>query len=370
MIKKKKYGYQHGGNPMLDLERLKIKKSRLLDFSVNLNSFGVPPIIREKWQELFDSIEDYPTVEGDGIIYYYREKIGVPPDNFLAGNGSTELIYLAPRALKLKSVLIITPSYHDYERASISAGASVAMLPLSAADSFSFPSLNRLASALKNADALWLGRPNNPTGTLVEKDVVMELASRFSDKWFIIDEAFIQFIEGWEKKSLITEKRIPNILVIHSLTKFYAIAGLRMGGIIGDSDAISRMTDIKEPWTINGIADKVAPLLVHCDDYELRSRLTLKIERDRVYRKLESIDGITPFSSTANFILCRWTCTDNLDDLLRYLLSNGVYVRDCRNYPGLKGNYFRICIRKHEENNELVSIIKNCSLRTSQESQD
>ena len=347
--------HRHGGSPQSDMTRLGIPQRHVLDFSVNLNFLGPPEIVREKWVELMRSIDQYPSVEGDGIAHFYREKFGFNGQYFLAGNGSTEMIYLLPRVLRPKRTIVITPSYNDYERASILAGANVRRYPLSPEEEFSYPDLKRLMKEIKEADAIWIGRPNNPTGTLISKEIVLDLAEMFQDKWFIIDEAFIQFVDRWEEASFLTEKLKSNILIIHSLTKFYALAGLRLGGIVGSERVIWRLKEKKEPWTVNGIAERIAPILLDCRDYEEKTRLLTTDECRRVFKKLKGLKGINSFPSHANFILCQWKRTGDLDDLIRHLLSNGLYVRDCRNFPGLEDNFFRVGLRKAEDNDRLIS---------------
>ena len=182
---KMKLRYKHGGTPQLDMVRLGVPIRPVSDFSVNLNPLGPPTIIRDKWQELLESIEQYPSVDGDGIAHYYESIYGISPNNFLAGNGSTELIYLIPRVLKFKRVAVITPSYHDYERASLLAGAKVVRCPLSPHDDFAFPAEDQLMNVLKKVDALWIGRPNNPTGNLFSMEFILKYTRMFPEKWFI-----------------------------------------------------------------------------------------------------------------------------------------------------------------------------------------
>jgi threonine-phosphate decarboxylase len=255
--------------------------------------------------------------------------------------------------------LVVTPSYHDYERASILAGAKVVRSALLPEKGFAFPRIHEWIDSVKAFDAIWLARPNNPTGALFPKQHVLEIAAKFADKWFIIDEAFIQFVEQWKEESLLTEAAIPNILVIHSLTKFYALAGLRIGGVVGSVDAIARLREAKEPWTVNGVAERVAPLLTDCDPYEKETRSLVRAERKRVLQKIQDLPGIVPFPSSANFILCQWRRTGNLDDLLRHLLTNAAYVRDSRNFPGLEENFFRIGLRLPDENDHLVALMSS-----------
>ena len=181
----------------------------------------------------------------------------------------------------------------------------------------------------------------------------------FQNKWFIIDEAFIQFADRRKDNSFLFNQPRSNILVIHSLTKFYALAGLRLGGIAGAEEVISRLREAKEPWTVNGVADYVAPLLLECADYEHETRSKLKAEREKIHRSLEKLDGFSPFPSSTNFTLCQWNKTNNLDDLMGHLLSNGAYVRDCRNFPGLEKNFFRIGLQSPDENDQLISIFSS-----------
>lgn len=351
--------YKHGGAPQLDMVRLGVPHGPVLDFSVNLNPLGPPTIIKEKWQELLESIEQYPSVEGDGIAHYYQTIYGISPDNFLAGNGSTELIYLIPRVLRFKRVAVLTPSFHDYERASLLAGAKVVRCPLSPYDDFGFPAEDQLMNLLKKVDALWVARPNNPTGNLFSMELILKYTRMFPEKWFIIDEAFIQFLDDWKSNSFLAAQPMPNVLVLNSLTKFYAIAGLRLGGLMGSEQVISRLKKAKEPWTINGIADRVASLLIQCADYDDETRLIVSKESRRVFTGIKDLDGVIPFSTSANYILCQWVGTGDLDDLLGCLLSNGAYVRDCRNFPGLGENFFRIGMKNPKDNDLLLSLISS-----------
>ena len=358
----KELEHRHGGMPGFDISRLSLPEKTVLDFSVNLNPLGPPEIIRERWFDIIEGIEEYPTLEGDAVTQLFQEKLGIPASHFLAGNGSTELIYLIPRVLGFREVVIISPAYNDYARASRMAGAKVTrydLLPENGFFSLNKEEITGFIKSLENADAIWLGNPNNPTGTLFSRDLMVDLAEEFPQKWLIIDEAFMAFAEEREATSLLIPNIRPNMIVIFSLTKFYSLAGLRLGGTLGAPDVISRLREFKEPWTVNGLAEKVAPFLLQCGDYEEKTRSIVKSERQRLLKTLKSIDGIIPFESSANFILCRWELTDNLDDLLRHLLANGIYVRDCRNFRGLENNFFRLAVRTSQENDLLIDHISS-----------
>jgi len=354
--------HAHGGTPERDIERLGIKTGPVLDFSVNISPLGPPEKIINAWRELAPEIRFYPSIEGDGIVRFYQERFGLPQESILAGNGSTELIYLVPRALDLKRVTIIVPSFHDYTRASELAAAKIVPLSLSADNYFEPLDLEIIGQILEQSDALFLGNPNNPTGTTYSAEMLLQIADNFTEKWILVDEAFVQFMDDYRSATLMTNERLrPNILVFHSLTKFYAIPGLRLGCVISLPDTIARLRPFKEPWTVNRIAEKVAVLLIDCREYDETLRQLIQYERTSVHTRIKGINGIQTFIPSANFFLAKWTATNNLDDLLKSLLSEGLYVRDCRNFPGLEANYFRFAIRCPKDNDRLLSALKKCT---------
>jgi threonine-phosphate decarboxylase len=326
---------------------------------VNLNPLGMPDVIASNWSSLINTVQDYPSIDARGITDFYIHKTGVEPCEFLAGNGSTELIYMIPRVLKFKKVLIPVPSFYDYERASTLAGAEVVNYQLKPEDNFALPLARELETIINEVDAMWVGSPNNPTAGMFHRDIIIDLAEKYPSKYFIVDEAFIQFVDNWKDESLISCNRYPNLIIIHSFTKFYSIAGLRMGGVIGNRDTIGLLKEFKEPWSVNGIAEKVAILLKDCEDYEAATMKYLTTERERVFGILKDMDGIEVFPSCTNFFLCRWKKSGDLDDLIKHLLEHGISIRDCRNFRGLEDNYFRFGIRSSADNDVLLSLLSS-----------
>lgn len=355
--------HRHGGFRPADFARLGVDGRAVLDFSVNLNPLGPPSLIRDRWPHLISGIQDYPSVEGEGVAFYYERRYGIEPDQFLAGNGSTELIYLIPRALGIKRALVIVPSFHDYTRASRLSGASVLhQALLQKADSFAVD-IGETMDRLRDSDALWLGNPNNPTGNLYPKETILEICRRFPEKWVIVDEAFMPFVERKDLFCVLVPDRPKNLLVLHSLTKFYALAGIRMGGVIGAKEVIRGLKQFKEPWTVNGVAERIAPLLLECGEYEEKTLSLIRTERNRILENLRRSGFVFPSTPSANFLLCQWRFTENLDDCLKELLAKGIYVRDCRNFPGLGKNWFRIAVKNPEENDRLLSALSSFAPR-------
>ena len=352
----------HGGDPGRELKRLGLKSREVLDFSVNVSPLGIPSEIKAIWSELFDEIDRYPSVDGKGVVRYYQERFDLDPSRVLAGNGSTEFIYLTPRALELRKVAVITPSFHDYTRSCLAAGADLKYVELRVEEGFAPPDFSILEEALSNSDALFVGNPNNPTSTVFPRQTLLDLAASFPSKWILVDEAFVQFLHQPEAVSLVNYEPPPgNVLIFHSLTKFFALPGLRLGAVIGHPDTISRLRLLKEPWSVNRVAEKVALKLISCAHYEQQVCELIRQEGPRVFGQLRNISGLHPFKPSANFLLARWTRTSELDDLLRFLLDSGVHLRDCRNFPGLQDNFFRMAIRLPEENDQLLSLMQSCA---------
>jgi L-threonine-O-3-phosphate decarboxylase len=326
-----------------------------LDFSVNLAPVG-PPI-----RELLASpipLAPYPSMDGRGVRDFYAARFGLDRECVLALNGAIEGIYLLPRALGLKRVLVPQPSFFDYGRACRLASAEVVPLALSESGSFAFPGIDALADALDGCDAMIAGSPNNPTGTLIPKELLLAVACRFPDKTFIIDEAFIQFTESFPSNSLMPEIRaFKNIVVIHSLTKFYAIAGLRLGAVVAHPAMIGRLYGHKEPWTVNAVAEHAAGLLLHCGGYDREVRSVIAAGRRQFTEGLASNPPITLHGGTANFFLASVNDGVNFDALLDALRTHGIVVRDCRNFEGIPPACFRFCIRTHEENQRLIETL-------------
>ena len=340
------YYHKHGGTGTKNITK---QGRKVLDFSVNISPI-FPPIGALSLDDF--SLQAYPSIDGRGIRDFYQQKFGLDRTMILPLNGAIEGIYLLPRALGLRRIMVLSPSFYEYERAGRIAGADIIAVSLSAEQGFQLPGIEQLANALLNVDAFIVANPNNPTGTEVPPELIMALASRFPDKWFIVDEAFIQFTPAFPDNSLMAKVRaLKNVIVVHSLTKFYALPGLRLGAIIAHTEVIKELINYKEPWTVNAIAESVAIRLLECGDYDKSLRAMIISERERMKASLLLLDGMKLAGGAANFFLAQWQRGCNLDDLLLYLAGCGIQVRDCRNFFGLEVNYFRFAVRTPLENN-------------------
>ncbi len=343
------YHHEHGGAPERSCN---IDGRQLLDFSVNVSPLN-PPVTTADLDSF--NLHRYPSVDGRGVKDYYSGRFGLDKETVLPVNGAIEGIYLLPRALGVKRAVVLSPSFFDYERACRIAGADVQYLRLDERERFALPGIESMAEALGEADAFIAANPNNPTGTRFPKETFLALASRFPDKWFIMDEAFIQFADDFPGASMMQDvKALKNSIVISSLTKFYALPGLRLGAVLAHPEVIRLLLHHKEPWTVNAVAENVAKQLLDCQEYEREVRAVIAAERAKIFKQLGKIPGIVLKGYAANFFLAQWKGAADFDEFLRYLIEKNIYVRDCRNFPGLEKNHFRLAIRKPEDNDYLL----------------
>ncbi len=348
----------HGGNPHPLMNRFGISERPKLDFSVNISPLGLPQPIAEAWPRLLECISTYPSEDGFGVTRYYGARFGLPADAVLPGNGAADLIFLALRSFPIKSVALLSPTFHEYERALTCRDLAIHAIRLDEQRGFAAPDISALASILEQVDALVLCNPNNPTGTDFTAETILSLAEAYYPKQIFVDEAFIQFRDDWRLWTLQRPERLRrNILVFHSLTKLYALPGLRIGAIIGHPETICSLKQCAAPWRVNSLAEHIAPMLIDCVEYETALRNLVDAERKHIFDRLCESNAIRLFKTPANFFLAEWIGDRDLDELLRFLLKDGLFIRDCRNFEGLERDFFRFAIRRPDENRRLSSAL-------------
>lgn len=350
--------HQHGGNAHLDFSRLGITPRDFIDFSVNVHPLGVPNVVIEEWQNALQTVTHYPSQAGEGVKQFYQNRFNIPGHSVLVGNGSIELIYLIPRALGVQSAIIFEPTFFDYANACQVAGLSVKSFSLTEEEGFNYPTnldfLQHLAPSL-----IFLGRPNNPTGTLVSAQTILDWVNQWPQHYFIIDEAFIQFTDYFADTLINPTYLRNNILVLHSLTKFYSLAGLRVGALISTDRTIAKLAAQQVPWAVNGICDYLMPLIGKDRDYENQVRQNTQLTKKAMLEALNNLTVIKVYGSAGNFIFFKWLGSESIDDLLAGLLKQGIYVRSCANYHGLADGFFRVAVRDTVDNLQLIIALKN-----------
>lgn len=345
----------HGGNIHL-LTRNSASRNAIIDFSANINPLGPPPWLRNVISRAVSDVVHYPDPECYEFIQAVAARYTVAPQTIVAANGTTELLYQLPRMLKCRRAVVPVPSYIDYRKVMDLEGIEVVEFPLLPNNNFTLD-CNALEEVLEDDDVVILGSPNNPTGTLIDSSKLSALAATLPHTTFVVDEAFLDFaLEGQSVAGT-----AENIITLHSLTKFYAIPGIRLGfGIFPDllADALKK---ILPPWSVNTIAQTVGSRLLSDHVYFDKTRSTVNTLRRQLFKELRCMDALEVFPSSANYHLVRITTALKADELCNKLLQRNVVpniaIRVCSNYSGLDNSYFRVAVRDKEDNEKLIEAL-------------
>ncbi len=350
----------HGGNIRLAAERYGLRADSILDFSANINPLGLTGKIKKVLADSLDSIRNYPDPECKTLRYEVADFLDLQSRHILIGNGSTELIYLIPKVLAPHRILIVIPTFSEYESSAKQQRSEIIFVRRAGEGCFKVE-IENLVRLIPRSGLVFICNPNNPTGDLLSKDEIMYLAkaARRQSSILVIDEAFIEFIEEENAFSVVREAaKASNLLVLRSLTKFFALPGLRLGYVTGNKDLIDRLSGYQFPWNVNCLAQIAGREVIKDKSYIRQSKDFAIKERKYLFERLKNIKGLAPYQPTANFILCR--LGKGLMDskkLCGQLGSRGILVRDCGNFRGLDNRYVRIAVRKREENIKLISAL-------------
>lgn len=363
----------HGGNIYKVFRERDIEE--ILDYSSNINPYGIPESLKQAIGENLNILERYP----DPDYIQLRSKIAfenkVDISDVILGNGATEIIFLYMRAVKPKKIIIVSPTFAEYERAVRAVqenredGLQIDYFPLREEEGFNVNVENLISGLERGYDLLIMCNPNNPTGKflpLTEMERIIGKCNEKETKLFV-DEAFIEFVEGGTKKSVVNAKvNKKNLFVVRAFTKFFAIPGLRLGyGICLDEDITFAMDEKKEPWSVNNIAELAGITVLDDSEYIERTERWIKEEKEYVYKKLQSIDGIKPYKTEVNFILVK--IEDNMvkrginaGKLKEVMLEKGILIRDASNFKYLDESYFRLAIKDRKDNNKIIDTLGEC----------
>jgi len=396
--------FEHGGNIYRLAEELKMQERKVMDFSASVNPLGVSKKIKTEMRKHLKYLHNYPDPEAKRLRKRLAQYHGIDLETILCGNGSTELIYLITRVLKPQEVLIPAPTFSEYERAIILQNTPSPPLPQGEGNSLKISSPSRVGidsyrgegkgggesqtsglwnsgfikyfmldkengfeiipdkfiyamrgdgnSELKTTpcEMAFLCNPNNPTGRLLRGDDVKRIADAAKEFkcYLIVDEAFIDFCAD---DSVIKDVRDnPYLIVLRSMTGFYALSGLRIGYGIFPQHLIERLKKYKEPWTINNLAQRAAVVALKDKVYRSETFKLIKGEKKFLEKSFRKI-GIEFFDSDVNFYLLK---INNANELCQQLKRKGILLRDCSIFRGLDSTYLRVAVKSHKENTILI----------------
>jgi threonine-phosphate decarboxylase len=324
-----------------------------LDFSVNLNPFGMPAAVKAAIADGVDSFAAYP----DPFCRVLSKEIarfeGVSASAVLCGNGAADLIVRVCLALRAQTTAVFTPTFSEYARCVALAGGRVAEIPLSRERDFAVTG-ETVRAIPDGADLVFLCNPNNPNGMLVDSEIVELLAVRCASigAALLIDESFLPFTGG--ESAIPLMKRYQNLMVLKSFTKLYAMAGVRLGYLVcPDEKKLEQIERSAQVWSVSSVAQTAGVAALSCEPGWTRDTRML-VQKARANMTAGLVDmGLYAYPSDANFLLI-----ESALPLFRALKERGILVRDCSNYRGLDGRFVRFGLKSPAENAALLSAIK------------
>ncbi|SKA97907.1 L-threonine O-3-phosphate decarboxylase /adenosylcobyric acid synthase (glutamine-hydrolysing) [Paucidesulfovibrio gracilis DSM 16080] len=350
--------YAHGGDVRVLAQHAGCEVRELDDFSASLNPLGPPSWLERELARAALDVTAYPDPTSRDVCLAACELYKVWPTQVCAGNGASGLFPVAVRAAVrdgFQRAVIPAPSYADYERACELAGMRTEFFPLDPEQGFA-PDFRELESRLNAPALIFLCSPNNPTGNVLDATRVRELAESHPQCRFLVDESFADFVPGMDR---LVRKRPDNLLVIHSLTKFFAIPGLRLGLAFGAPELILPLQKSQPEWSVNVAAQRVGASALRDLPYQAATRAEVQRLREDLELGLGFVPGIRVFPSQANFLLCRIErLGQNVRPLFEKLLSQRIAIRPCANFRGLDDRYFRVAVRTREQNQRLCNALE------------
>jgi len=341
-----------------------VDPANVLDFSTNVNPLGPPQCLEAVLADAVKLAGTYPDPECTGARAALAKAWNVSPQSILLGNGSTELLYLIMRTFHCEETLILAPACRDYPRAARLAGSHVEVQIATPGRLFRHDLV-----AMRDVRRIHLvvtGNPNDPTGRFTRPTEIIEWAAENPETFFLVDESYADFVDR-PMASLIgidcpaagtTARAAGNIVVLRSFSEFFAIPGLRLGAVWAAPEVIDVLDSRRERWTVNSLAQRMAASLYDEQGYMVATRVLVVQERSFLIRGLTEL-GFRVYDSAANFLLLRIEQKNLASGVLKdQMLKNGVLVRDCSGVDGLGGQFIRVSVRRHDENERLLEAME------------
>ncbi len=345
----------HGGKLGEIARRTGIDEASLIDFSVNLNPY-MPDGAREAAKRAFDSIYSYPDNHYDRFRESAARFAGVRSENIVPGNGSMEIIRLVAESIIEKGdiVAIPCPTFGEYEQQCRLFGAGIRYIRFSEI-------VNKEYWHMKGCMAAFFCNPNNPDGRLLPAQDMEDIV-RFcleNDIAAIVDEAFIDLADPAQSVAKLVDE-YDNLLVMRSLTKCFAIPGLRLGFGIASKDTADVLNRARLTWNLDSIAAEVGIYFMDSADARLMvSRTYIKREREWLMGRIGAIKGMKPLPASANYFLLDVSGTGMTSgEFTEKMLGEGIVVRDCSSFSMLGDSYVRLAVRSREDNQRLVAALE------------
>ena len=342
----------HGG----DIYRNTIQ----FDFSVNLNPLGVPQEVQWVLTEAALHADKYPDIFHERLVNNTAKFFDINPTKIIYGNGASEIIMAICHAIMPKKAILLAPCFSGYETAIEGAASDCKLIHyfLSEEDDFMLHQSFTETIKVEKPDLVFLTNPNNPNGSLIEKDTLNEIVNicREINAVLVVDECFLPLTGKDKEQSLIYNLKSHGcVVVLRAFTKTFAIPGVRLGYAVCSKSSLADSIKLHLPeWNLSIFAQMAGVECLKHQEYLDEAVKVVEEERAYLTKELERL-GIKVFHSDANYILFK--CKDKA--LNTKLLDYQILIRDCSDYQGLTKGFYRICVKCHPENEGLIEALRN-----------
>ena len=366
----------HGGNIFQFAHEQRIEPYEVIDFSANINPLGPSQRGLDAINDQLRYISHYPDATNDDVLNAIADTYGMDKNQIIVGNGAAELLYAICRLPGYTGAFVPAPGFSEYKEALEASNIPVCDIFYRPREDdngkpyFEVPylALQTFAAELKGQDGriiVFLGNPNNPDGTLLDKQSIKVLAQMLKDanSLLVIDESFIDFIgneslrdNSYSMRELINQ--YDNVIIVHSFTKFYAVPGLRIGAVFANPTLIQELRQYIPAWSVNTLAQAYTESALTDTKYINDSKMVLANEAKYMYESLSAIKDLVVYKPSANYILMEINNPDiTVTDVQTRLEKHNLLIRSCANYKGLGPKWMRIAIKDHAHNVELIHLL-------------
>jgi len=336
----------HGANPNLLYKSLgNIPPERIIDFSENVNPFGPPDFIKRDWYKFQPFMMGYPDPLGEPFRTAVAKFHNISPDSIFVANGAAEIFSLLAQKYRGKRAIIVHPTFSEYETTLRAREVEIVNLHMKDIVTGEYP-IDEIKMHMHHAEVLYLCTPNNPTGTLPKREVLVDLIeyTKKANCDIVLDEAFIDFI--LEQSSLISDKNFCHLIIVRSMTKMYAMPGLRLGYMAASTSIVKEIQQLAPHWNVNRLAAEIGSLVLKDEEYRQKTILHSQNMLLDMKAFLKS-KGCEVTQSQANFLLFKLQQPDS--EFFHYFLRQGLVLRHTENFQGLNGQWYRIGMKTAED---------------------
>lgn len=316
-----------------------------MNFSTNIFQQADHTALRKYLAERMEVINNYPEPQPRSLEKLIAQRLDITPEAVMVTNGATEAIYLIAQMLHHSASIIPQPTFNEYADACRINHHII-----------SYENTDDLKE-LPNDRVYWLCNPNNPTGNVMTKGIIEYMVRRSPRYTFVVDQSY----EDYTKERLINPKEMidcHNLFVLHSLSKRFAIPGLRIGYVTGNPDIIQLLRAMRHPWSVSALAIEAGKFLLQHNEPVIPDLDEYLRETVRLHNNLRKIDGIRVFETKTNFMLCEVEPATSTKLKFHLVHEHGILIRDCFNFTGLSEHFFRVATQRPEENDALVDAIR------------